>query len=569
MKMKNIVCGLIASLSLPFVACNDLDLYPLPQPSNETWYTSKTELEMSLNDGYRMVFWWVDDPDADAKYTDDWVYRNGVSSIVNGTLTGQNGDVNNLWTLQYKAIARANLVLENLDRAGELGLSDADCKQYGAEARFLRACRYMSLITHFGDVPYVENAVDLEIAFSMGRTPIAEILPKIYADFDAAIEGLPVSYPKSSPQRATKGAALAMKARLALYMGDYSQCAEASKACMDLGIYQLHADFSDLFLPSTKNSEESIFLLPRSIDLGVTFEGNAVKNIITRNAGGYAARDPSWDLLAAFICTDGLPIDESPLFDPHNPFANRDPRCSATIVPFNTEHLGYEYDPHPHTVEVINYMTGQMVKNNDSRVNAQYASFNALVWKKGVDISWTQNGYKIDPDLIIIRYADILLMYAEAKIELNQIDQSVLDAINSVRARAYKVDKTAVDQYPAVTTTNQKELRKTIRFERRMEFAKEGLRYMDLIRWKLATKALSGKNNYGILYPYPEERLADWFWPITPEIDDDAIADFTELEKMGAATILSTRNWNDRQYLWPIPTKEILINENLKQNPGY
>ena len=160
-------------------------------------------------------------------------------------------------------------------------------------------------------------------------------------------------------------------------------------------------------------------------------------------------------------------------------------------------------------------------------------------------------------------------MYAEAKIELNQIDQSVLDAINSVRARAYKVDKTAVDQYPAVTTTNQKELRKTIRFERRMEFAKEGLRYMDLIRWKLATKALSGKNNYGILYPYPEERLADWFWPITPEIDDDAIADFTELEKMGAATILSTRNWNDRQYLWPIPTKEILINENLKQNPGY
>ena len=566
--MKNISSILLGVFGL-FVSCNDLDLYPLSQGSSETWYSTKNELEMSLNDGYRMDFWWVDDPNTDTKYTDDWVYRNTNSDIVNGTLNGQNGDVSTLWTNQYKAIARANLVLTNMDRAEELGLSESDIKQYTAEACFLRACRYMSLVSHFGAVPYVATAISLEEAFSMGRTPVDEIKPLVYADFDTAIEGLPVSYPTSSLKWATKGAAMAMKARFALYMGDFEIAVEAAKACIDLGVYDLHPDFSNLFLPSTKNAEETIFALPRSIEFNVYFGGNDVQNIITRNSGGFAARDPSWDLLAAFLCTDGLPIDESPLFDPHNPFENRDPRCAATIVAFGTEHLGFEYNPHPKALQVMNYTTGQMVTNNDNRMNVSYASFNALVWKKGIDESWLQNAYRIDPDLIIIRYADVLLMYAEAKIELNDIDQSVLDAMNMVRARAYGVDKSATSEYPAITSTDQLELRKMIRFERRMEFAKEGLRYMDLVRWRLATKALSGKKNYGILSPYPDEKLDNWFWSKVPQIDEDGIADFTEMEATGDISVLSERNWNDRQYLWPIPTKEILINENLEQNPGY
>ena len=102
--------------------------------------------------------------------------------------------------------------------------------------------------------------------------------------------------------------------------------------------------------------------------------------------------------------------------------------------------------------------------------------------KKGIDETWLENGKDVDPDKIIIRYADVLLMYAEAKIELNQIDQSVLDAINRVRARAYGVDYTNISAYPAITTTSQQKLRTIIRNERRVEFAKEGLRYMDLVR---------------------------------------------------------------------------------------
>ena len=239
-----------------------------------------------------------------------------------------------------------------------------------------------------------------------------------------------------------------------------------------------------------------------------------------------------------------------------------------TIIPFNSVHLGFDYDPHPKAKEVMSYNLGKMVLNNDSRVNNQYASFNALGWKKGVDESYMENGYTIDPDLIIIRYADVLLIYAEAKIELNQIDQTVLDAINEVRARAYGVNKSATTQYPAVTTSVQKELRKTIRFERRMEFAYEGLRYMDLIRWRLATKALSDKN-YAPLYPYPDSKLDNWFWDKVPDIDEDGIADFSEMEKAENIGIISVKGWNDRQYLWPIPSSEIIINPNMKQNPGY
>ena len=190
-----------------------------------------------------------------------------------------------------------------------------------------------------------------------------------------------------------------------------------------------------------------------------------------------------------------------------------------------------------------------------------------------MDETWLENGKDVDPDKIVIRYADVLLMYAEAKIELNEVDQSVLDAINRVRARAYGVGLADTDKYPAVTGTDPAKLRKTVRLERRMEFANEGLRYMDLVRWRLASKALTNKS-YGILYP--SSLLIDkvtskggWFWPSTPRIDEDGIPDFTEMENAGQIAVLSQRLWNDRQYLWPVPTKEVLINENLKQNPDY
>lgn len=567
--MKKLIYTLLTGGLFIWTSCIDLDLNPLSQASSENWYSDETEIEMSIKDFYRDSFWPLDNENR----TDDFIYRETLSSIVNGTLNGQDGDVTTLWTNQYKSIARTNTILANKDKMLAMGISEEKVNQYMAEALFQRASCYARLVTYLGNVVYVTEVIDIDAAFQMGQTPKEEVIPLIYADYDEAIKYLPEKYTGTSSQRATKGAAMAMKARFALYMGDWEVCRDAAKQCMDLGIYKLHSSYADLFLSTTKNAEEAIFLLPRSIEYDVTYGSSNVKNEVTRNPGGWEAYCPSWDLLASYLCTDGLPIDESPLFDPHNPFKNRDPRCTATIVEFGTRHLGFDYNPHPDAVEVMNYNTGKMQKNNDARVNAQYASYNGLVWKKGIDETWLENGMDVDPDKIIIRYADVLLMYAEAKIELNQIDQSVLDAINQVRARAYGVDYTQTNAYPAVTTTDQQKLRSILRAERRMEFAKEGLRYMDLVRWKIAGKALT-RPNYGMLYPVSllKEKVVDkglWFWPETPAIDEDGIPDFSAMENAGLIAPMSQRMWNDRQYLWPIPTKEILINDNLVQNPGY
>ena len=174
-------------------------------------------------------------------------------------------------------------------------------------------------------------------------------------------------------------------------------------------------------------------------------------------------------------------------------------------------------------------------------------------------------------DMIIIRLAEIYLIYAEARIELGEIDQSVLDAINTVRARAYKTTKENTARYPAVTTTKQSELRLALRTERRMELAMEGLRYMDLVRWRLASVSLSRKN-YGMKYPMStsDDYMSNWFWASAPKIDENGLPDFSDLEQQGKIMALSERCWNDRQYLWPLPTTDMQLNENLKpNNPGY
>lgn len=561
MKTK-ILAGIFLGLAL--ASCGTLDLNPLSQGSSETWNSNVEELEMSLNGLYKDAFWMVDSDE----WTDDHNYRDALTEITGATLTGQTGFIRTWWLNTYKAISRANLVIHSVDRATTL--TENQRNRYLAEARFVRAAQYARLLSHFGNVVYTDEPLDIEKALQLRQSPPQEVLQKIYEDFDFAATHLRTSYAASEMKRATSGAALAMKARIALYMSDWETAYDAAKACIDLDEYRLHPDFGNLFLTETKNSVETIFSLPRSIALGVTLGGR--QDYVPRLAGGWGAKYPSWELFAAFLCTDGKPIDESPLFDPRDPFKNRDPRCTATIVEFGTPHMGFIYQPHPDSLTTLNLTTNTRVTNNDTRTNAQFASFNGLLWKKGVGMDWRQNNWQIEQEKIIIRYADVLLMYAEAAIELNRIDQTVLDAINHVRARAYGVTIDETSKYPSVTTTDVNSLRKTVRIERRMEFALEGIRYMDIVRWRLAEKVLN-LPVYGMLDP---EELRQkvvgpglWFFPQIPEIDDDGIADFSKMYEAGLIKQSVVRKFDaTRQYLWPIPTPEVLTS-GLTQNPNY
>ncbi|UZR96652.1 RagB/SusD family nutrient uptake outer membrane protein (plasmid) [Chondrinema litorale] len=558
----------ITLMTLLYSSCTELDLNPLSEGSSANWYNNEEEVVMALNDLYRSYLWYKDD---DA-FTDDWTSREALSTVTNATVNSEWSWSGSLWLNCYKGITRANTIISNIDRAAD-NLTQEQMDVYIAEAKFVRATMYSFLVARFGDVVLYTEVPELDEAFNVSRTDKSEVLDLVYSDYDAAITVLPETYGSSELRRATKGAALALKARIALYMEDWQVAKDAAKACMDLSIYSLHEDYGTYFFPETKNSVETIFSLPRSVELNEQLGINyPVKATITRNAGGWSAYNPSWDLLFAYLCTDGLPVDESPLFDPLNPFENRDPRLLETVVPFHSEHLGFIYEPHPDSVEILNVNTGDYVTNNDTRTNTQFAAYNGLVWKKGVTTDWSDD-LNTDPDEIVIRYAEVLLTYAEASIELNQIDESVLETINMVRARAYGADLSSVDSYPMVEMQSQEALRKTLRIERRMEFAKEGMRYMDIIRWNLAEKVLN-KNIYGMLDPDElREKVVNqglWFFPETPEVDEDGIVNLDPIFEKGLIKLLADRDFDGtKQYLWPIPAQEIIANSNLQQNPNY
>ena len=550
-------------------SCADLDLYPLDMGSSDTWYQTKSQIEMSIKGLYRPVFWPIDD----VEWSDDTSPREKLNIVTGGTLNPESSEVSTRWQNAYKAIARANTLLEKLENAeSTIGLTEEEANLFRAQTRFARAGQYGKLTAYYGDVVYVDKSITIEEAFSYGRTDKDEIMQHVYEDFDFAAKYLPLSY-DGKTELATKGAAYALKARYALWNGDWDIAAEAAKACMDLNIYSLHPDFAELFLASTHHAEENIMSWPRSLELDNTLSTNEARDYCTRNRGGWVGRYPTWELFCCFLCDDGKPIDESPNFDPHNPFEHRDPRCAMTIAPFEEEHLGVVYDPNPYTTQVYNSLTNTYVENLDCKSGSQYASYSGLVRKKGIDEDWVNdNTFKVAPDIVYLRYADVLLMYAEAKIEANDIDQSVKDAINKVRARAYGCDPAETGKYPAITEDDQAKLRTIVRTERRMELAYEGWRYMDLIRWRIADQVLNTPQ-YGLLDLEDLKKQIDadkWFFPYTPEIDENGTANTTQLFNDGYAKKIVDRYFDaSKHYLWPIPSKEVITNPNLGQNDNY
>ena len=175
-------------------------------------------------------------------------------------------------------------------------------------------------------------------------------------------------------------------------------------------------------------------------------------------------------------------------------------------------------------------------------------------------------------DLILMRYAEVLLIYAEAKIEQGDIDASVLNAINRIRARAYGVDVTDTGNYPAITTTDQSELRRIIRRERLVELANEGFRRLDINRWRIAEKVMPVVIYGRILDPNTATGV--------PDIDEDGLVSYAGIESQYELRLdnrfPNSQNRifiNPRNYLLPIPQSEIDtyvgMGATLEQNPGY
>ncbi|MCE7072510.1 RagB/SusD family nutrient uptake outer membrane protein [Dyadobacter sp. CY327] len=542
-------------------ACHTLDLNPLSEASTATFYSNQTELELAVNDLYRITFWGNDN---ELFSDNEWHRAQLTNAVIGGTMNADDVPVQTYWLNSYKAIARANSFLANKDKAAA-NTPAAILLRLEAEMRLIRAYQYARLITHFGDVPLMTEPVTLTESYGIARTSQEEVLAFVFAELDFAAANLPANYGAAEVKRLTKGAALAVKARTALHLGKWQIAKEASEAVMKLATYSLHDSYSQLFVKAGESSKELIISIPRDEKQQVFGNTAYVQDNISRNAGGYGAQLPTRDLMDAYECVDGKLIDESPLYDPKMPFKNRDPRLNATIVEFNTQWLGYNYTPHPDSLTIFSVKENKKVPNKDTRAVAAFASFTGFLWKKGIDQTWPERLVE-DNDAIIIRYAEMLLTYAEAKIELGEIDETVVDAINQVRARAYGVTVDKTTAYPSIKLSNAAALRQILRRERRVEFPREGLRYMDLIRWKLAEKVLV-KPVIGLPDPAAQNRTK-WPFPGVTPIDADGIADYS-----GFGTdvkVIAQRNFDKtRQYLWPIPAVERRVNPGITQNTGY
>ena len=612
--MNNIIKYLCTStMALGMTACADLDLNPLSEGASENWYHDETEIEMSLNDLWRPDFFPIDEIDWD----DDIMNRNGSNDITLGTVTSQWGNSSTRWTSLYKAISRATKVIEALENGTASGISESKVNQYKGEAYFMIGFGYCELVTYWGDC-VLNKGMTLDEAYNATRTQKSEVLAYAYECLDKAIAYLPESH--KGHQRPTKGTVLGIKARFALFHEDWQTAANSAEQCMNSGVYSLHGNYAELFRADI--SPELMFYFKGDLGLkkGYGFLA-AIQSYIIRKVGGYASLGPSTELLCSYTCTDGLPIDKSPLYNPKDPFENRDPRLAMTIQPFKTKYsadyaeyeqskvdgtfrakypdyiiLGYEYNPNPYANRVYEVSSGTMVLNTDSKASNQHSAYNGLLLRKFVKDNWkdySMYGNVSNNCFPYLRYAEVLMTYIEAKNEMGQCTQEELDkSINLVRERAYKGSGIA---YPRITVASQAELRKIIRMERRSEFTFEGIRFRDLLRWRIAEKthnksmyylprAWSGSANWnGLTGSESNLELAQDFlamlknwddgnFPISgiPTIDEDGLPDLLPMETAGYITTFYKMSFDARKnYLWPIPADDILINSNLTQNNGY
>lgn len=539
-------------------ACHSLDQYPLNGPSSETFLTDETELMQALLGAYNadtyegpytgMPYALALDAGSDIGYDRN---ASGLQKFATG-----NGDANNVyakdtWKLAYTVIGRCNYLLDNMHNAQD-AVSESVYKTVEAEARFLRAYTYGYLIELYGGVPLVTHVLTLDEA-NMPRNTKDEVLDFVLSELDAAAAVLPNR--SSGTGRASKGACLAIKARAALFGERWDIAATAAKAVIDLGVYELHPDFAELFMYAGQNSKEIIWA--QQFDKSAKTKHATYRNFASRNAQGHSNKVPSQSLIDAYQCVDGEDIDKSPLYDPKKPYENRDPRLSYTIALPGSIFVNYQFETHKDSTKCWNYNTNPPTRVTNQDATNAYATFTGYCFKKYVDIIDMPDPARSEMNTFVIRYAEVLLTYAEAKIEANQIDQSVYDAINAVRQRP------SVNMPPLPSNLSQTELRSAVRKERLYELAGEGLRLYDIRRWKIAEQVMNGPL-YG--------RVPRGLLSAPPVIDENGIADYTYVPDKDEMRVVEVRKFTakeGRDYLWPIPQVEMTANPALEQNPGY
>lgn len=523
--MKRLI-KIICIASMVFVSgCSDdpLDLNPIDTGSVDGFFTSTSDLVAGINGIYNVFTgsWWggafihvqphFEAVTENAIICCAWEYQ--YKRLAQGTMNSATGGVVRFkWDYGYQALFRINSIMEVLKSGSITDLSAEDAAIMEGELRFLRAFVYNHLTFLYGDVPLVTTTLTPDEARDITRTPRAQVEQFMFEDLDFAIANLDVTPFQGQWGRPNKVTALALKGQALIYRNQFAEAASTLNQVIALegSVVDLDPDYESLFRGANEQSPEIIWAL-QYVDnevgdgegnfLAAHYGPNELDGTSASQGGGWGSFRYTQFLVDDYYMTDGKRFSESDLYDPDNPFENRDPRFHGTFFTPGSVYRGT-------VLQERNFNT------NGAEKTIKIAS---KKWKTETsNNSFSSNGAA---DLVLMRYADVLLMYAEAVNETSGPTAAVYDAVNKVRARAGMPD------FPQGLSKDQ--MRDEIKNERKVEFFLEGTRYFDLLRWRDAE---------------------------------------TQLLKVTA----ESRSFDpNKHYLWPIPQFAIDQSPGLTQNPGY
>lgn len=535
---------IIIVFAVGLFACRKLD-QPITRDFTETayWRDAQDALD-ALSACYEHLsktdYFFGDEGLSDNAYVNGSGFQN-VTAIANGGYDPSNARVADSWSYYFTTIRRVNTLTENI---GKVPALDSTLKRrITAEARFIRAYAYFQLATWYGDVPFFTNVISIDESRTINRTDKNSIIQFVLSELNAIRADLPVNnysgssgYADKDKGRVTRGAAIALSARVHLYNGEWQAVVTDCEQLINKtenGTYGLMDDYTSIFTVGNEYNKEVVLDLQygggRTYDVQRAFMPQTVALL-------RSVLVPTQDLVDDYVMLNGKGIKEAGSgYNENDPYTNRDPRFNATIL-----HHGSTVTDFNGAVQTILTQPGSNPATNT--VDDQGASPTGYYFYKYYDR--TSTNYQSGLNLILIRYADVLLMYAEAKNELAQLDANVWNnTIRALRVRAKFTDAGATEFNAALT---QEQLRTVVRRERRAELAFEGGRIYDIRRWKIADQLLA-KPVRGI------------------KVTSGAF----NRDPNGYIIVANRTFTNPKHYLWPVPTFERDQNKNLSQNQGW
>lgn len=480
-------------------------------------------LDVFTSVGARQILFYMEDGKSDNAYSR--VEGDHHQRIANGNFNANTTAFLYYYELQMKHMGRLNTFIAN---ANVPYVEDEAVRtKFKSILEALRVWHYFKLTSRWGNVPFFLEPATIESAIQP-PTPKEEILEKLFPLAEEIANRLPENEYTSDAYMFNRYSFKSLIMRYALFNGRYELAARLAKEIMDSGKYQLHSNYADLFnYKADKTNKEFIMKFDMaSHDNSAT---NSFRDLAPqfRTGNGQSYVVPTKSLVDSYWTLQGRPIDKCPLHTKQeyelNPKLNRDPRLAASIFGHGDMFSGEQIDI---------YNTGSLMYHENQR-----ASRSGYWFKKFVDETdaFRSGGNMHFP---LSRYAEVLLTYAEAKIMLNQVDDLAKDCINQVRKRA-GLDMAVADV--KLTNKSQQEWIDLIRNERRTEFAGEGLRYDDILRWRIAEQVLNQP-------ALGHSRL------VNGQIQTLKIED---------------RSFQPHNYLWPFHENSMRVEPGLIQNPGY